>query len=140
MIWNKTIYDTLTGCAALCDETATESSRATDIENWYRFIFLNLDCADLCRQVAMLYVRGSENTRLLAKICIEVCEKCAEEAKQFSNNERANQVYAMCQQTIVSCSNILKMETHREREPEAASVATPTSLFYGIDLRDALYN
>lgn len=137
MIWNKTIYDTLTGCAALCDETATESSRATDIENWYRFIFLNLDCADLCRQVAMLYVRGSENTRLLAQICIEVCEKCADEAKQF-NNEKANQVYAMCQQTIVSCSSILKMETHRE--PETATVATPASLFYGIDLRDALYN
>jgi len=137
MIWNKTIYDTLTGCAALCDETATESSRATDIENWYRFIFLNLDCADLCRQVAMLYVRGSENTRLLAQTCIEVCEKCADEAKQF-NNERAKQVYAMCQQTIVSCANILKMDA--PRETESSPVSTPTSRFYGIDLRDALYN
>ncbi|WP_375446038.1 four-helix bundle copper-binding protein [uncultured Fibrella sp.] len=137
MIWNKTIYDTLTGCAALCDETATESSRASDIENWYRFIFLNLDCADLCRQVAMLYVRGSENTRLLAQTCIEVCEKCADEAKKLSG-ERAKQVYAMCQQTIVSCSNILKMVPHKEQE--AAPVSTPASLFYGIDLRDALYN
>lgn len=137
MIWNKTIYDTLTGCAALCDETATESSRAADIENWYRFIFLNLDCADLCRQVAMLYVRGSENTRLLAQACIEVCEKCADEAKQLSS-ERAKQVYAMCQQTIVSCSTILTMDA--PREPETAAKTTPTSLFYGIDLRDALYN
>lgn len=137
MIWNKTIYDTLTSCAALCDETATESSRAADIENWYRFIFLNLDCADLCRQVAMLYVRGSENTRLLAQTCIEVCEKCADEAGQF-RNQRAEQVYAMCQQTIASCSAILKMDT--SREPERAAVSTPASLFYGIDLRDALYN
>lgn len=138
MIWNKTIYDTLTGCATLCDETATESSRAADIENWYRFIFLNLDCADICRQVAMLYVRGSENTRLLAKTCIEVCEKCAEESKQITG-ERPKQVYAMCQQTIVSCINILNMDANREAEL-ATPVATPTSIFYGIDLRDALYN
>lgn len=138
MIWNKTIYDTLTGCAALCDETATESSRSPDIENWYRFIFLSLDCADLCRQVAMLYVRGSENTRLLAQTCIEVCGKCAEEASQF-NNDRAAQVYAMCQQTIVSCANILKMDANRESEVMTTST-TPTSLFYGIDLRDTLYN
>ena len=137
MIWNKTIYDTLTGCALLCDESATEASRTTDIENWYRFIFLNLDCADLCRQVAMLYVRGSENTRLLAQACIEVCEKCANEAKDLSG-DRAEQVYAMCQQTIVSCATILNMDTHRE--PAIAAVATPTSLFYGIDLRETLYN
>ena len=137
MIWNKTIYDTLTGCAALCDESATEASRTTDIENWYRFIFLNLDCADLCRQVAMLYVRGSENTRLLAQACIEVCEKCADEAKDL-NGERAKQVFAMCQQTIVSCATILTMDTHRE--PTTAAVSTPASLFYGIDLRETLYN
>ncbi len=137
MIWNKTIYDTLISCAALCDETATESSRAADIENWYRFIFLNLDCADLCRQVAMLYVRGSENTRLLAKTCIEVCEKCADEAKQLSG-DRADQVYAMCQQTILSCTGILKMGN--PQQTSSASVATPPSLLYGIDLRDTLYN
>ena len=137
MTWNKSVYDTLTGCAALCDETATESSRAADIENWYRFIFLNLDCADICRQVAMLYVRGSENTRLLAETCIEVCEKCASEAQRF-NNERADQVFAMCQQTIISCITILNM-SHRF-EPESLHQNTPTSLFYGIDLRDTLYN
>ena len=137
MIWNKTIYDTLTGCAALCDESATEASQTIDIENWYRFIFLNLDCADLCRQVAMLYVRGSENTGLLARACMEVCEKCADEA-QHLNGERAKQVYALCQQTIISCSAILRMGA--QREPESPAVSTPASLFYGIDLREVLYN
>lgn len=137
MTWNKTIYDTLIGCASLCDESATDASRATDIGNWYRFIFLNLDCADLCRQVAMLYVRGSENTRLLAQVCTEVCEKCADEAQSLTG-ERAKRVHAMCQQTIVSCSTILKMDTHRESA--TAAVSTPTSLLYGTYLRDTLYN
>lgn len=137
MIWNKNVYDTLTSCAALCDETATESSRSVDIENWYRFIFLNLDCADICRQVAMLYVRGSENTSLLAEACIEICEKCASEAQQFKS-DKAQQVYVMCQQTIISCITILNMAPHMD--VEAAHKYTPTSLFYGIDLRDALYN
>ncbi len=138
MNWKKTIYDSLTGCAALCDEVATNSSRQPDIENYYRFIFLNLDCADLCRQVAMLYVRGSENTRLLAQTCIEVCEKCAEEAATISSEE-ARRVFAMCQQTIRSCIGILDMN-----QPEGLDKlhpkTTPSSLFYGIDLRETLYN
>ncbi|KAB7732464.1 four-helix bundle copper-binding protein [Rudanella paleaurantiibacter] len=138
MNWKKNIYDSLTGCAALCDETATNASRQADIENWYRYIFLNLDCADLCRQVAMLYVRGSENTRLLAKTCIEVCEKCAEEAANF-NTPETQQVYAMCQQTIRSCVNILDM-SHQQTLDSTNPSTTPSSLFYGIDLRETLYN
>ncbi len=137
MIWNKTIYDTLTSCATLCDEFATECSRSEDIENWYRSIFLNLDCADMCRQLAMLYVRGSENTRLLATACIEVCEKCAQEVSQF-DTERCQQVYAMCQQTILSCVSILNMQ--RNEADAKNPVSTPTSLFYGIDLRETIYN
>ncbi len=138
MNWKKSIYDTLTSCAALCDESATACSRKTDIENWYRYIFLNLDCADVCRQVAMLYVRGSENTRLLAKTCIEICEKCADEAAKFSTEESA-QVFAMCHQTIRSCVSILEM-AHQESIETTNPATTPSSLFYGIDLRETLYN
>ncbi len=138
MNWKKTIYDSLTGCAALCDEAATNSSRQPDIENYYRFIFLNLDCADLCRQVAMLYVRGSENTRLLAQTCIEVCEKCAEEAATLSTDE-ANRVFAMCQQTIRSCIGILGMDQNKAVD-SLNPTNTPSSLFYGIDLRETVYN
>lgn len=129
------MYDSLTGCAALCDEFATECSRSEDIENWYRSIFLSLDCADMCRQLAMLYVRGSENTHLLAKACIEVCEKCAQEVNRF-DTQRCKQVYAVCQQTILSCVGILDM-THQS---DAGPATTSTSLFYGIDLRETLYN
>lgn len=138
MNWKKSIYDTLTGCAALCDESATVCSRKSDIENWYRYIFLNLDCADVCRQVAMLYVRGSENTRLLAKTCIEICEKCADEAAKFTTEESI-QVYAMCHQTIRSCVSILEM-AHQESLETGNPATTPSSLFYGIDLRETLYN
>lgn len=136
MIWKKDIYETLTGCAALCDEYATECSRLSDIENWYRCIFLNLDSADICRQVAMLYVRGSENTRLLAKVCMEICEKCAEETAKFED-ERSQQIYAMCHKAIRSCTSILEMAQEVESPMPSK---TPTSLFYGIDLRETLYN
>lgn len=138
MIWKKNIYDSLTSCAKLCDEFATECSRSEDIENWYRSIFLNLDCADMCRQLAMLYVRGSENAHLLAKACIEVCEKCAKEVGQF-DSERCQQVYAMCKQTICSCVGIVDMSMQTESEVRNPTV-TPASLFYGIDLRQTLYN
>lgn len=138
MIWKKTIYDTLTNCATLCDEFATECSRSADIDNGYRSIFLNLDCADLCRQLAVLYVRGSENTRLLAKTCIEVCEECAHEVKRI-NTQRGQQVYNMCQQTIQSCVGILAM-AHQSDVGSGNPATTPASLFYGIDLRETLHN
>lgn len=138
MNWKKPIYDSLTGCATLCDAAATNSSRRPDIENYYRFIFLNLDCADLCRQVAMLYVRGSENTRLLAQTCIEVCEKCAEESATITTDE-AKQVFAMCHQSIRSCISILGMDQTRPLDA-VNPTNTPSSLFYGIDLRELIYN
>lgn len=136
MIWKKEVYETLTTCATLCDELATECSRSNDIENRYRCIFLNLDCADICRQVAMLYVRGSENTRLLAKTCIEICEKCADEVCKFEE-AHCQQVRAVCLQTIQSCISILDMAQDSESVKPSN---TPTSLFYGIDLRETLYN
>ena len=137
MIWRKNIYDSLTNCAILCDEFATECSRSEDVESWYRSIFLGLDCADICRQLAILYVRGSENTLLLAKACIEVCEKCVQEVSKFDTS-RCQQVYALCQQTMLSCVDILEMATHTEKQN--TPVTTSASLFYGIDLRETLYN
>ena len=34
MIWKKTIYDSLTSCATICNEFATECSNSEDIETW----------------------------------------------------------------------------------------------------------
>ncbi|WP_461085203.1 four-helix bundle copper-binding protein [Spirosoma flavus] len=138
MIWKKTIYDSLTSCTTLCDEFALECSRSEEIEKWYRSIFLALDCADMCRQVSILYVRGSENTPLLAKACLEVCEKLAHEVQQF-NTDFCRQIYAICQQTICNCVSLINMASPGKTEVGNPAV-TSTSLFYGIDLRETLYN
>ena len=137
MIWKKNYYDSLISCATLCDEFATECSRLEDIENRYRSIFLSLDCADVCRQVAMLYVRGSENTYLMAKACIEICGKCAQEVSQ-SDTESYRRVYAVCQQTISSCVGILEM-TH-QADVSNKPATPPATSFYGINLAEILYN
>lgn len=73
MIWEKSIYDSLTRCATLCHEFAEGCSQSKAAESWCRSIFLSLDCADLCRQLAVLYVRGSTNTGLPTKTRPEVC-------------------------------------------------------------------
>lgn len=138
MIWKKTIYDSLTGCAAICNTFATECSDLEDIDTWYRSIILNLDCADICQHLATLYVRGSENARLLAKACIEVCEKCAQEVSKF-DTERSRQVYAICQQTICCCVAIIDMSFQSYVETSKPA-AIPVSLFYSTDSRKTLYN
>lgn len=129
MIWKKNIYDTLTSCSTLCNEFATDCSTSNNIHDCYRSIFLVLDCADMCRNLAMLYVRGSENARLLATACIDVCEKCAQEVTQF-DTESSRQVYAVCQQTIRSCVNIIEMGAQTEMEVKSPAV-TPALLIYG---------
>ena len=134
MIWKKNIYDTLVGCATACDEYATELSRQQDIEELYRCIFLSLDCSDLCRQVAVLYVRGSENTRLLARTCIEVCEKCAEECERMSA-ERARQIATICRQCIRVCMTILEMTLRPDNESEMSR-----TLFGALGRQEMLYN
>jgi hypothetical protein len=137
MIWKKDIYNSLISCANACDEFATECSRSEDIESQYRSMFLNLDCADICRQLAMLYVRGSENTPLLAKACIEMCKKCAQQVITV-DTQRCHQVYALCQQTISSCVSILNMAHHTDASNTSAVMST--SMFYGVDLRETSYN
>lgn len=137
MIWKKDIYDSLTSCAAVCDEFATVCSRSEDMESGYRSIFLSLDCSDLCRQLAMLYVRGSENTHLLAKACMEVCEKCAQEVTN-TNIKQGERVYTMCQQVMVSCMSVLSMT--QQSGDSNRPTKTPASLFYGIDLRETPCN
>lgn len=138
MNWKKNIYDDLTGCSTLCDAFATECSGAANIEELYRSIILSLDCADVCRQLAILYVRGSENTQLMAKVCIDVCAKCAQEVNQF-DSAACRQVYAMCQQAILSCVLLSNMADQPDTVP-AYRQHTPSSMFYGIDLRETLYN
>lgn len=134
MIWKKSIYDSLINCATTCDEYATICSRQSDIENLYRCIFLNLDCADVCRQLAMLYVRGSENTRLLAKTCIEICEKCAGEC-DGCQDERGCQIAATCRQCIRTCMTLLEMPAQAERETELSR-----SLFSALSRQEMLFN
>ncbi|MBD2702798.1 four-helix bundle copper-binding protein [Spirosoma sp. BT702] len=132
MIWKKPIYDSLASCTTLCDEFALECTRSEDIEKWYRSIFLALDCADMCRQVSILYVRGSENTPLLAKACLEVCEKLGQEVQQH-NTDSCQQIYAICQQTICSCVAIENMASPVRTEIGNPTIK-PTSLFYGKTL------
>jgi len=134
MIWKKNIYDTLVACATACDEYATECSRQQDIEELYRCIFLSLDSADLCRQVAVLYVRGSENTRLLARTCIEVCEKCAEECERMSA-VRACEIASTCRQCIRVCMSILEMSVRPDSESEMSR-----TLFGALGRQEMIYN
>lgn len=136
MIWKKNIYDSLTGCASLCHEFAAECSNSAGTDNLYRIICLNLDCADICRNLAMLYVRGSDNTGLLAQACIEVCEKCAQEVSQL-HSDRSEQIYALCKQTICHCITIMDMRVPLANAAENQAIAPA---LYGTDSRETLYN
>jgi hypothetical protein len=136
MIWNTTIYQNLTNCAAVCDENATSFSQASDADGWHRLIALSLDCADLCRQVGTLYVRGSENTRLIAQACVDVCQQCVAESARF-NNGQCRRMTVLCGQTIDSCRRLINMDT--VADSRAKNVRNQAPIFYAADRREALH-
>lgn len=69
-------------CAAVCHRyanTALQHERITEC------IRLNLECAAICTAAGTLMNFESKHSEKMCKICIEVCEKCAQECEKHDN-------------------------------------------------------
>lgn len=91
----------------------------------------------MCRQLAMLYVRGSENAPLLAKACLEVCRKCTQELGKL-DIERSQQVRALCEQAMLSCGRILDTAYHFDSSSTPARIHMP--LLRGVNFGEIFHN
>ncbi|QKZ14656.1 four-helix bundle copper-binding protein [Spirosoma sp. KUDC1026] len=126
----KDIYRSLVRCAVRCEAVAAECSVSDRDENQYQKILLHLDCASMCRQVAMLYLRGTDKVQHLAKDCIHVCESCLQQlSPQQTGKEMAEKA---CLEAIQSCLSILNVSSLSEQ----ATNKVPAAVFYGVTMNE----
>lgn len=71
-------------CADACNHCAASCLREPELPMMARCIALDIDCADLCRTLAVSLARGSEWARPLATVCAELCDACAMECSRHA--------------------------------------------------------
>jgi hypothetical protein len=78
-----------------------------------------IGCADLCRLHADFMLMGSEYHPLVAGVCAEICERCAEECSHFKD-EKLQACAEACRRSAASCREMADTPMH------AHSGARPT--------------
>ena len=69
-------------------------------------ITLLLDCENLCQTAADFMLRGSEEHGRLCAACAAVCQRCAEECDQFSDDEVMHACAEACRRCADSCERM----------------------------------
>ena len=62
---------------------------------------LLLDCAEICQTAQNTLLRGSGLSQLLATVCIEACEKCAESCRALNGSDEQLE---SCAETCLLCA------------------------------------
>jgi hypothetical protein len=128
----KDIYRSLVRCAVRCEAVAAECSGTDRNESQYQRILLHLDCASICRQVAMLYLRGTDKVQSLAKSCIHVCESCLQQLPPHqAGKELAEKA---CLEAIQSCLSIINLSRVSDQLPNKV----PVNVFYGVEMNEPM--
>ena len=65
-------------CAAACNVCAAACLREEDVAMMATCIETDLDCAQICWLTALLMERNSPHAKELCRICVEVCDLCAD--------------------------------------------------------------
>lgn len=92
----QTCIDACNACALACDRCAAACLAEPDPAAMARCIRMDLDCAQLCRLLASLLARDSENATLIAEDCAEVCERCADECERHAHMDHCRACAQAC--------------------------------------------
>jgi hypothetical protein len=101
----KKIIDELYFCAAQCTHCYDACQREKEKEKLQHCMMLDQDCADICRLTGQLGERKSESLDLFLKLCIDICEKCAEECEKHSHLEHCKKCAETCRQCAEMCQD-----------------------------------
>jgi hypothetical protein len=62
-----------------------------------------LDCADACQLCASVMSRGGPNAKAVAKLCAEICDRCAEQCEKFKNDKHCAECAKVCRHCAEEC-------------------------------------
>ncbi len=86
IIPNDDLIKKLDICIAACNYCASACLKEDNVAMMAKCISIDMDCADICRTVAVLLARDSIHAKHLMKECIEVCEACAAECSKHDHD------------------------------------------------------
>ena len=94
-------------CAAACNHCYSACLQEQHIKMLSRCIQLDRDCSDICHLTAKLLQSGSEVSRETLRLCITICEACADECERHSKMEHCKECAAACRKCVEECSRAL---------------------------------
>jgi hypothetical protein len=107
---HKEFTETLTAlneCIAECNHCFSACLQEQDVKVMARCIQLDRDCADICQLTAKLLQSGSEVSREALRLCITVCEACADECDRHTKIQHCKDCAEACRRCVQACSKAL---------------------------------
>jgi hypothetical protein len=104
------LIDELYLCASTCDACYKACMEEKNVHEMHRCMMLDKECLEICRLSGSLLEEESENADKFLKLCIEICQLCAEECKKH-NMEHCQKCAEECERCAEMC---LKHEQHIE--------------------------
>lgn len=96
-------------CHAACTETVAYCLQMGGDHASPEHITLLQDCAQICQTSADFMLRMSDLHGLTCGICAEICERCAEDCRQFDVDEMMMSCAEACSTCAESCSEMERM-------------------------------
>jgi hypothetical protein len=65
-------------------------------------------CADMCRLTAEAAMHDCESRSALAKACVEVSRRCAEDCARFQGNVEMQRCADVCARAVLACQKLAR--------------------------------
>ncbi len=95
------IIQYLNACIDACETCFNGCLNEKEVNIMTRCIELNRECSEVCRLTVSMVARDSENMDKYLKLCVDICEICAEECEKHYHN--------YCQRCAKACRSYLEV-------------------------------
>jgi len=93
-------------CSATCDACYKGCLEEADNDKLQRCMKLDKECLEICRLTGSLLEEDSENTDKFLRLCVEICNACAEECQEH-HHEHCQKCAAECRRCAEMCNEHL---------------------------------
>jgi hypothetical protein len=67
------------------------------------------ECAEMCRLTAEAALHDSDSRPALAKACVEVSRRCAEDCARFRGNVEMQRTADVCARAVLACQRLARV-------------------------------
>jgi hypothetical protein len=92
-------------CAAISYHCASSCLQEDDVQSMNKCIQLDMECAAICKATADLML-GGQFSEQLVQLCIDICNKCADECEKFSYLDYCQECAEECRHCAEVCQQM----------------------------------